>query len=123
MIGAIGLGAMDMRDTPGGFSKAELSDALLVADAATVAVINMEESTPATGLDQRWWDLSSFHHVEVHQATGMIMEDLRVSAAQAFVRLRGYALSRDLPANVVARAIITRQLRLESDAVSPGGAG
>jgi len=48
--------------------------------------------------------------VEVYQATGMIMETLDVSPAEALVRLRGYAFSHDMTASEVAWAVVQRRL-------------
>ena len=47
---------------------------------------------------------------EVHQATGMILAQLGVSATEAFVRLRAYAFSNSRTVHEVARAVVAREL-------------
>jgi hypothetical protein len=106
-IGAIRLGVMDLyRDAPGGLSPLDLADAVTVADTATLAVIDMHGSTPVSDLDEEWWDLATFYRVEVHQATGVLMHQLGVSAVEALARLRGRAYTSGLPVVELARRIV-----------------
>ena len=93
----------------------QLSDALLVADAATLALIREQDERPAGDLDQEWWDLDSFYRVEVNQATGMVMAQLGVVPVEALLRLRGYAFAHGLSLIDAARAIIERRVRLSDD--------
>ncbi|MGO9221200.1 MAG: ANTAR domain-containing protein [Streptosporangiaceae bacterium] len=55
------------------------------------------------------------HRVEIDQATGMLTVQLRVSAAEAFARLRAYAYARDRRLADVAGDIVARRLRLDRD--------
>jgi hypothetical protein len=57
------------------------------------------------------------HHPEVHQATGMIIVQLGVSAEIAFARLRAYAFAQNRRLRDVARDVVARRLRFspESD--------
>ncbi|MDQ1672410.1 MAG: hypothetical protein QOC98_972 [Frankiaceae bacterium] len=115
-IGAIGLGVLDLyRDRPGRMGERQLSDALLVADAATLAVIREQDERPAGDLDQEWWDLDSFYRVEVNQATGMVMAQLGVVPVEALLRLRGYAFAQGLSLIDASRAIIERRVRLTGE--------
>jgi hypothetical protein len=115
-IGAIGLGVLDLyRDRPGGMVERQLSDALLVADAATLALIREQDERPAGDLDQEWWDLDSFYRVEVNQATGMVMAQLGVVPVEALLRLRGYAFAQGLSLIETSRAIIDRRVRLTGE--------
>jgi hypothetical protein len=110
-VGAIRLGAMDLyRDTPGGLSTSDLTDALLIADAATLAVISMHDVTPAGDLDDEWWDLVTFYRVEIHQATGMLMDKLDVPAVEALARLRARAFASGIGVLELARQIVARDL-------------
>jgi hypothetical protein len=47
---------------------------------------------------------------QVHQATGMLIAALRIPAAQALVRLRGYAFATGRLVDDVARDIVARRL-------------
>ena len=49
--------------------------------------------------------------VEVHQATGMVLVRLGLSAEDALARLRGHAALLDQPLVSVADAMITRRSR------------
>jgi len=62
----------------------------------------------------------------VHQATGMILVQLGVSAEIAFARLRAYAYAHDRRLGDVAREVVERRLRFALDPPSlsdrpPGG--
>jgi AmiR/NasT family two-component response regulator len=59
------------------------------------------------------------HHVQVHQATGMILVQLGVSAEIAFVRLRGYAFAQGRRLGEVACDVVERRLRFEPDPAWP----
>jgi AmiR/NasT family two-component response regulator len=60
--------------------------------------------------------LAALTRVEVYQAAGMLIAQLGVTAAEALVRLRGYAFAHDMTASEVAWEIIERRLRLADDA-------
>ncbi|TAL42936.1 MAG: ANTAR domain-containing protein [Salinibacterium sp.] len=47
---------------------------------------------------------------EVHQATGMILVQLGITATEAFHRLRAYAYANDRAVQEVARDVVTRRL-------------
>jgi hypothetical protein len=54
-------------------------------------------------------------HAEVHQAAGMLSEELGVSPLQALVRLRGYAYNHHKPLTDVARSVVAGLLRFRLD--------
>ena len=56
---------------------------------------------------------------QVHQATGMILVQLGVTAEAAFARLRAYAYAHDRRLGDVAREVVGRRLRFDPDPV-PG---
>jgi GAF domain-containing protein/ANTAR domain-containing protein len=106
-IGAIRLGVMDLyRDTPGGLSRPDLADALTVADTATLALIDMHGRKPAGELDQEWWDLDTFYRVEVHQATGVLMQQLDLPAVEALAVLRARAYASGVAVIDLARSVV-----------------
>ena len=51
---------------------------------------------------------------EVHQATGMVAVDLKVSLPEALLRIRGYAFVHQRTLAQVAKDIIERRLWLDS---------
>ena len=109
-IGAITLGAIDLyRDTPGDLSAAQLAAALLAADTAAIALLHINtsgdeafEANPQSRADYR---------LQVHQATGMVAEQLKVSLDVALLRLRGHAFSTGRTLSDVADDVIIRRLR------------
>ncbi|OHV32404.1 MULTISPECIES: GAF and ANTAR domain-containing protein [Pseudofrankia] len=58
---------------------------------------------------------SSLYQPEIHQATGMVMAQLGVSAQEALVRLRSLARARGQIADETARDIVARRVRLHGD--------
>jgi len=106
-IGAIKLGVMDLyRDSPGGLSRPDLADALTVADMAALAIVDMHGTKPAGDLDEEWWNLDTFYRVEVHQATGVLMYDLDLSAAEALASLRARAFASGVTVLDLSRSIV-----------------
>ncbi len=130
MIGAIRTGVIALyRSSSGALTSAQLGDCLLLADTATVLLLDGLDdggnpaadgngrATPPGGQSP---DLA-VHRVEIDQATGMLTVQLGVSAAAAYARLRAYAYARDRRLADVAGDIVARRLRLDPD---PGhGAG
>ena len=62
-----------------------------------------------------WTELHRLTRVEVSQATGMLIAQLDVDAAEALVRLRAHAYATNRSATEVARDILDNGLRLEAD--------
>jgi hypothetical protein len=117
-VGSVGLGALDLfRCLPGPLSSGQLSDAVLIAEAAALTLLDMVDDGNSgqarTSPLERWGQLTSWARIEVYQATGMIMAQLDVPAVDALVRLRAYAFTHDLSASDVAQLVISRRLRLE----------
>jgi ANTAR domain len=55
------------------------------------------------------------HQAQVHQATGMILAQLGVSAETAFARLRAYGYAHERRLGDVARDVVERRLRFDPD--------
>ena len=119
-IGAIRAGVMGLyRERPGPLNAAQLGDALIFADTATLLLLDSRD--PAAGRPRRGParaasppDLT-LHRAEIDQATGMLTEQLGVGIAEAFIRLRAYAYAHDRRLADVARDIVARRLRLRPD--------
>lgn len=107
-IGVIRLGSLDVyHDTAGPLTEQQLSDALVLADLATQAVMAELEGH---GSDDVSWLADP--HAEVHQATGMVQVQLQTSSNAALLQLRGYAYSHELLLSEVARRVVARELNL-----------
>ena len=121
-IGAIRAGTMGLyRDKPGPLGTSELGDALILADAATVILLEAQHAdgqATAVGPGGQPPDLA-LHRAEIDQATGMVSAQLGTTVGEAFVRLRAYAYAEDRRLSDVARDIVARRLRLSPDA-GPG---
>jgi hypothetical protein len=126
-IGVIRAGVLGLyRGSPGSLPAGGLGDGLILADVATVLLLDGlsdgADGADAAGgpvLDGQAPDLV-LHRAEIDQATGMLTVQLGVPAREAFARLRAYAYAQDRRLAEVARDIVARRLRLRSD---PDGEG
>lgn len=124
-IGAIRVGSLGLyRDKPGPLSTAQLGDALIAAEAATVVLLEGQHGdgaapAPGAGPGGQPPDLAR-HRAQIDQATGMLSEQLDVAIAEAFARLRAYAYAQDRRLSDVARDIVAHRLRLNRDPAPPG---
>jgi hypothetical protein len=119
IIGAITLGALDLyRDTAGLLDAGELRQALLIADAAAIALLGPRDVT-SSGTADELGDApiggGEFHLAEVYQATGMIMIQLGGNVADALARLRAHAFASDRSIGQVAREVVARRLRFDAE--------
>jgi len=128
-IGAIQAGVMGLyRDVPGPLSGPRFGDALILADAATMLLLdgsqhNGDGATAAAGgppVNGQSPDLA-LHRAEIDQATGMVSMQLGVGVAEAFARLRAYAYVHDRRLADVASDIVARRLRMHDDPGRNGG--
>ena len=113
------------RERPGSLSTFQLGDALVFADTATLLLLESQGQAAAqvdagSGPGGQPSGLA-LHRAEIDQATGMLTEQLGVGIAEAFIRLRAYAYVNDLRLTDVARDIVARRLRLQSDPGSSEG--
>jgi hypothetical protein len=118
-IGVVRLGSLDLyRDAPGPLAGAMLSDALLLADLATQAIVHDIDGHATEDLS---WLADP--HAQVHQASGMVEVQLDTTAEVALLRLRSYAYRHALPVTEVARQVVNRELRFtnQDDPAQPSG--
>lgn len=107
-IGAARLGALCLDgNRPGALSRTGLIDALTLADAAMLLVLDHLGNAPQR---DGWASEVGGHLNVVHQATGMIMVQLGVTAQNALLRLRGHAFSSDRAVVDVASDVVARRL-------------
>jgi GAF domain-containing protein len=114
--GVINLGVLDLyRSSPGGLTRPHWHDALAAADIAAVMMLEVRTDPDNTDghndSDAPWLDVALIGHAEIHQATGMVLTQLGISATDALARLRAHAfvhqaLLLDVAADVVARRLV-----------------
>lgn len=114
-VGGIRLGVTDLyRNRPGPLSKRQLADGLTLADTACGLLLDAGRDT-LSNVDGRQPERAGLQHPEVHQATGMIIAQLGVSAAVALIRLRAYAYATDRHLRDVAGDVVARRLRFHPE--------
>lgn len=108
-IGAIMLGALDLYRTSGGeLDPGQLAGALMAADAAALALLDLDPAADAFADDHA---ARSTYHLQVHQATGMIQAQLDLTTESAFALLRARAFASGRPLVEVANDVVERRLR------------
>ena len=114
-VGAIRLGVIDLhRGRPGPLAREQIDNAFLLADTACALLIDSSDETMPIH-HGREPEQARLQHPEVHQATGMIMVQLNVTAAVALLRLRAFAYAHDRRLRDVARDVVARRLRFNRD--------
>ncbi len=116
-VGAIRVGVLDLyRTRPGPLSPHELADALAFAETAGMLLLDMAAGARPDTAELAWQrDDPTAHQAQVHQATGMILVQLGVSAEAAFARLRAHAYAHGRRLGDVARDVVERRLRFDPD--------
>jgi hypothetical protein len=114
-VGGTYLGVMDLyRAEHGSLGREQLADALVLADTACAILLDGDgwnSRTTGSGPEP-----VAMHHPEVHQATGMLIVQMGVSAAVAMTRLRAYAYAHDRRLRDVAGDVVERRLRFYPEA-------
>lgn len=113
------LGSLDLfRSTPGLLNGEQLGDALIVAELAEMAFLDLlagDLHAAATNPDSAaWTELNTLSRAEVGQATGVLVAQLEIDPAVALVRLRAHAFATGRSATEVAHDILDHRLRLEA---------
>ncbi len=118
-VGAIKAGVLDLyRDDPEPLDINDFADATAVAELVTAILLTVGRTGRITESLGPWWD-QPLSTREVHQATGMIVAQLGVSAHEAFVRMQAFAYSNSRMLSEVAQAVVLRQLRFDTEPESP----
>jgi hypothetical protein len=122
--GTINLGVLDLyRRTPGGLSPEQSRDAISAADVAALMMLGVRTEPGDGDSDGRdgdrnrdgWLDPAVSGRAEVHQATGMVLVQLDVSAEVALARMRAHAFVEQRLLIDVARDVVSRKLRFTDD--------
>ena len=105
-------------------------DVVAATDAATLLLLGAQihldadgqrhgrrsgEARPSDGPDGDRPSWEGIDRAEVHQATGMILAQLDIPAADAFVRLRAHAFAHQRPLAEVAADVVMRRLVFTDD--------
>ncbi|GAB2771109.1 GAF and ANTAR domain-containing protein [Streptomyces daliensis] len=111
-LGGIRLGALTghRRTTRPPVDEEMVAAALTISDALAVCLLMSTTDPKHPG--QLPGIVDDLHRAEVHQATGMLSEQLNVSLATALDRLRAHAFATNRPITEVAHDLVTRRLRL-----------
>jgi len=115
-VGAVRLGALNLyRHTPGPLSGEQHADALVMADIAAETILGLQANAPPGKLAAELEAGSDFQYV-IHQASGMVAAQLDISVGQALIRLKAHAFGNDRPLKDVARDVVARKLRFDTQA-------
>jgi hypothetical protein len=115
--GTTNLGVLDLyRRVPVGLSHDQQRDALRGADTAALMMLTLrtDPAGPARG-DERWLGHLVASRAEIHQATGMVLMQLEISATEALARMRAYAFAEQRLLIDVARDVVARRLRFTEE--------
>lgn len=124
MITSACVGALDLfREDAGPLLDEEIAGAFLAAELASASLLHLLSSGSDSDLDddllargeEGWPEVADLDRIEVYQATGMLIAQLDVDAAEALVRLRAHAIATNQTASQVALAILERRLELDRD--------
>ncbi len=111
--GAINLGVLDLyRRMPGNLNDEQRRDAIGAADVAALMLLG-HRTDP--GGDGGWLDSTAASRAEVHQATGMVLVQLGVTAPEALARLRAHAFAHGRLLIDVARDVVARRISFIED--------
>ncbi|MET0474891.1 MAG: GAF and ANTAR domain-containing protein [Mycobacterium sp.] len=114
-VGAIRVGVLDLyRNDAGPLDAKDFADALAVAELVTAILLTVGRTGRITESLGPWWD-QPLSTREVHQATGMMVAQLGVTAREAYVRMQAFAYAQGRLLNEVANAVVTRRLRFDPD--------
>jgi len=112
-VGAVRLGALNLYCArPGPLTDDQHADALVMAEIAAQALLVMQADAPPGRLAAALEAGADFQYV-VHQASGMVSVQLKISVGQALVRLRAYAFGNDRPLSEVAQDVLALRLRFD----------
>lgn len=115
-LGAIRVGVLDLyRDTAARLDSSDFADAVAIADLVTAILLTTGQTGRVDGSLGPWWD-QPLRTREVHQATGMMMAQLSVSAREAYVRLQAYAYANGQLLDGVAHDVVHHRLRFDPEA-------
>jgi GAF domain/ANTAR domain len=112
-IGSVRLGALNLyRDRPGPLTTEQHTDAAILASVAGRTLITMQTGAEAGTLGTEL-EAGSNLRLVVHQASGMVSEQLGITVTEALIRLRAHAFTQGRPLTDIANDVVTGRLRFE----------
>jgi GAF domain-containing protein len=109
-VASVRIGALNLyRDRPGPLTGEQHAFASMLAAVAGRAVIAMQAGVEPGGISAEL-EVGTHFRLVVHQATGMVAEQLMVSVTEALVRLRAYAFSQDRTITDVANDVVAQRI-------------
>jgi hypothetical protein len=115
-VGAASLGVLTLfSNSTDRLSAAQHDDALITADALVHVILAAHGATPAGAEPIAIREAGSFR-AEIHQASGMLSEQMGCSVADALVQLRGRAYALGKPIAELASDVIHRRARIYQNA-------
>jgi hypothetical protein len=114
--GTSNIGVLDLyRRTPGELSPVQRRDATSAAETGALMLLGVRTDPGHLNADGdpagSWLDHSDSSRTEIHQATGIVLAQLGVSADQALARMRGYAFVEQRLLIDVAHDVVSRRLQ------------
>ena len=114
------VGALDFfRERPGRLDNKDFIGAIAAAELAGIPLLDLLDADLRAAVtdpsSDAWAELNALSRAEVSQATGMVVAQLEIDPAEALVRIRAHAYATGRNATDVARDILNRRLKLESD--------
>lgn len=114
-LGAVTVGVVDLyRSTPGVLSPGDVSTARSLAVVAAAPAIQIAARAASQEGPPDGASTAELRRV-VHQATGMLLVQLGVTATEAFARLRAHAFASGVPLELVAQDVVARRLTFRDE--------
>lgn len=113
--GSTNLGVLDLyRRVPVGLSDEQRRDAMAAVDTAALMMLTLRtdpnDLLELSDRGESWLDPMVASRAEIHQATGMVLVQLGISAADALARMRAHAFADQRLLIDVARDVVARRL-------------
>lgn len=110
-LGSLSIGAVDLYTRlPATLSESQIDDATTLSGICARQVLrrSLADQAETAGMESDPGD--GFSRREVHQATGMVLAQLGVTAADALLIINGYAFARSRTVREVAADIVARRI-------------
>jgi hypothetical protein len=102
------------QDLEGDLSASQTDDSIALSEVLTETMLSLQDIAPMGELAAGLEDAVSYR-AQVHQATGMVSIQLKISIAEALARIRAHAYATGRAVTDVAADIVGRRLRLIDD--------
>ncbi|MCG6494242.1 GAF and ANTAR domain-containing protein [Kitasatospora sp. A2-31] len=115
-LGSAGIGVLSLyRSRPGMPGPEEIAHFQVAATSVTLAIVGSFLGPTGDDTARSWLDEPPLNGVEVDQAVGMVMVQLKVPAGEALDRLRAHAFTRGREVEAVAHDVVQRRLRFTEE--------